>query len=130
MRILKGANLFGTFLLELGVLAGVAVWGFTLPAGVVVRLLAGVGAPILFILMWAMFGAGSTPRFPLRGPWRVALELIWFGGGALAWSTATTPLIGLIFFALWATNALLLRRLQGGLLLDNASHPSRPPAAS
>ncbi|MFI6169823.1 YrdB family protein [Nocardia sp. NPDC051052] len=119
MQVLKGANLFGTFLLELGVLAGAGVWGCTLPAGIVVRVLAGVGAPVLFILMWAMFGAGSTPRFPLRGAWRVALELIWFGGGALAWATATTPVVGLIFFATWAINALLRFRLQGGLVLDN-----------
>ncbi|MFI7004580.1 YrdB family protein [Nocardia sp. NPDC050175] len=127
MQILKGANLFGTFLLELGVLAGAAVWGFTLPADVLVRIIAGVGTPALFALMWALFGAGSTPRFPLRGPWRAALELIWFGGGALAWSTATTPPIGLIFSALWAINALLRVLLQGGLLLDNAPTDAPQP---
>ncbi|MFD6157194.1 YrdB family protein [Nocardia sp. NPDC060256] len=126
MQILKGANLFGTFLLELGVLAGVAVWGFTLPAGLLVRVIAGVATPALFVLMWALFGAGSTPRFPLRGTWRLALELIWFGGGALAWATATTPVTGLVFVALWAVNALLRVLLQGGLLLDN--DPSDPPS--
>ncbi|WP_405164050.1 YrdB family protein [Nocardia sp. NBC_01499] len=119
MHVLKGANLFVTFLLELGVIAAAAVWGFTLPAGVLVRVVAGLAAPTLFILMWALFGAGSTPRFPLRGGWRLALELIWFGGGALALATATTPLTGLIFFALWAINALLRVRLQGSLLLDD-----------
>ncbi|MFB8275518.1 YrdB family protein [Nocardia colli] len=112
-----------TFLLELGVIAAVAFWGFTLDASVLVRVVAGLATPALFVLMWALFGAGSSPRFPLRGTWRLALELIWFGGGALAWSTATTTLTGLIFFALWAINALLRVRLQGSLLLDEPQTP-------
>ncbi|KAA8889129.1 DUF2568 domain-containing protein [Nocardia colli] len=125
--MVKGVNLFVTFLLELGVIAAVAVWGFTLDASVLVRVLAGLATPALFVLMWALFGAGSSPRFPLRGNWRLALELIWFGGGALAWSTATTLLTGLIFFALWAINALLRVRLQGSLLLDEPQDEPQTP---
>lgn len=125
--MVKGVNLLVTFLLELGVIAAAAVWGFTLDAGVLVRVVAGLATPALFVLMWALFGAGSSPRFPLRGTWRLALELIWFGGGALAWSTATTPPIGLIFFATWAVNAFLRFRLQGSLVLDDSREAPQAP---
>ncbi|MFF3225840.1 YrdB family protein [Nocardia suismassiliense] len=116
MSRLEGANLVAMFLLELGVVAAAAVWGFTMPGNVLVRVVTGLMAPILFILMWALFGAGANSRFPLTGRWRLALELIWFGGGALAWASATTPLVGVISFALWAINAVLRVRLQGSLI--------------
>ncbi|CAM4393244.1 YrdB family protein [Nocardia ninae] len=116
MSGLKGANQVAFFLLELGVVAAAAVWGFTMPGSVLVRVVTGLMAPTLFILMWALFGAGTNPRFPLTGRWRLALELIWFGGGALAWASATTPLVGMIFFGLWAINAWLRVRLQGSLI--------------
>ncbi|MFC9894649.1 YrdB family protein [Nocardia sp. NPDC127579] len=93
------------FLLELGVLVGAGWWGFTLDEALPLRIVSGIVAPLLFALMWAMFGAAGNARFRLHGPWRVALELIWFGGGAIAWG-AVAPVVGLVFFAVWVLNAL------------------------
>ncbi|WP_253815029.1 YrdB family protein [Nocardia amikacinitolerans] len=114
-RALIGANLFLMFLLELGVLVGAAFWGFTLSGGLVTRLAAGVLAPALFVLMWALFGAAANARFPLTGWWRVGLEVIWFGGGAMAWAVAATPALGIAFFVLWGVNATVRIVAQGGL---------------
>ncbi|MET8777013.1 YrdB family protein [Nocardia sp. NPDC004654] len=110
-----GANLFLMFLLELGVITGAAFWGFTLPGGLVTQLTAGVLAPALFVLMWALFGAAANARFPLTGWWRVALEVIWFGGGAVAWAVAVTPVLGIGFFVLWGVNATVRIVTQDGL---------------
>jgi hypothetical protein len=118
VRAVKGANLALMFLLELGVLVGVGIWGFTLPAGWITRVAAGLGGPAVFVLMWAMFGAGGGARIQLTGVWRLGLELIWFGGGALAWYQAVGPIVGLVFFALWAVTAAVRVGLQGGLLVD------------
>ncbi|MEV0248686.1 YrdB family protein [Nocardia sp. NPDC050712] len=107
MRIIKGANLFVMFLLELGVIAGAATWGFTLDGALLLRVVAGLLTPLLFIGMWALFGAAGNARYRLHGPWRIALELIWFGGGALAWGVAIGPVLGVLFFALWVVNALV-----------------------
>ncbi|WP_203218315.1 YrdB family protein [Nocardia brasiliensis] len=120
MRAVNGVNLGLMFLLEVGVIAGACVWGFTTSGGLVLRVSLGVLAPVLFILMWALFGAAADARFPLTGPWRVALELIWFGGGALAWATATESVVGLVFFASWVVNAVLRVLIQGGLTVDPA----------
>ncbi|GAA5051083.1 YrdB family protein [Nocardia callitridis] len=106
MHAIKIINLGVMFLLELGVLAGTAVWGATVPAELWVRLAAGIGAPALFVIMWAQFGAPNGARFPLTGGWRVGLELLWFGGGALAWGIGSTPVVGFVFFAVWVLNAI------------------------
>ncbi|MGV9818615.1 YrdB family protein [Nocardia xishanensis] len=117
-HVLVGANLFLMFLLELGVLAGAAFWGFTLPAGLGTQLVAGVLAPAVFVLMWALFGAAANARFPLTGWWRVALELIWFGGGAVAWAVAVTPALGIAFFVVWAVNATVRIVAHGELIVQ------------
>ncbi|GGO66355.1 YrdB family protein [Nonomuraea cavernae] len=105
----KGANLALMFLLELGVLAAAGYWGFTLSESWGVKLLAGLGGPALFVAVWALFGAGGGANavFPLTGPARAALEIIWFGGGALALHAAglTTP--AAVLAALFVVNAVL-----------------------
>ncbi|WP_433520278.1 YrdB family protein [Nocardia pseudovaccinii] len=109
MTVLKGANLALMFLLELGVLAGAAIWGFTLDANLIVRIIAGIGVPAVFVVVWALFaaGGGKNARYPLTGPWRALLEIVWFGGAAVLIGFACTALGGIVFFALWAINGAL-----------------------
>lgn len=115
---MKNAVLALMFLLELGVIAGAATWGFTVDAGWGVRIVAGVVAPALFIMMWALFGAARDARFRLRGGWRVVLELIWFGGGAIAWAVALSSAVGVIFFALWVIDAVGRYLVAGDLIVE------------
>ncbi|MFQ6330816.1 YrdB family protein [Nocardia sp. CWNU-33] len=82
------------------------------------RIVAGLGAPALFTLMWALFGTGTTARFQPYGGWRLALELLWFGGGALAWYQVAGPIAGVGFFAMWAITAAVRAGAQGGLIVD------------
>jgi hypothetical protein len=109
MNVVKGANLALMFLLELGVLAGAAVWGFTLDANPIVRVIVGIGAPAVFIVVWALFaaGGGKNARYPLAGPWRALLEIAWFGGAAVLIGLACTAVAGIVFFAVWAANGAL-----------------------
>ncbi|WP_433715772.1 YrdB family protein [Nocardia sp. CA-084685] len=109
MTVLKGANLGLMFLLELGVLAAAASWGFTLDANPIVRIIAGIGAPAVFIAVWALFaaGGGKNARYPLTGPWRGLLEIAWFGGAAVLIGLAFAAPAGIVFFALWAINGAL-----------------------
>ncbi|MGW4766862.1 YrdB family protein [Nocardia sp. NPDC004278] len=109
MTVVKGANLALMFLLELGVLAGAAIWGFTLDANPIVRIIAGIGAPAVFIVVWALFaaGGGKNARFPVTGRWRVALETAWFGGAAVLIGLTFTALAGIAFFVVWAVNGAL-----------------------
>ncbi|BCJ40603.1 hypothetical protein GCM10010168_74090 [Actinoplanes ianthinogenes] len=75
--------MIAAFGLELAVYAAAGYWGFTCSRRWPVRVLAGVGAPVLFALVWGWFGA-PTATYPVQGLGRVALEVLWFGGGAAA----------------------------------------------
>lgn len=105
----KNANALLMFLLELGVLAAVGYWGFTVSPHLGIKLLAGVGGPALFIAAWALFGAGggTNATYPLTGLARAALEIIWFGGGALALYASGLLTSAVIFSALFILNAVL-----------------------
>ncbi|MFI6477462.1 YrdB family protein [Nonomuraea sp. NPDC050663] len=107
MTIFKGANLLLMFLLELGVLFAAGLWGFTLQAGWLVRIVAGLGAPGVFIAVWALFGAANGAKIPLTGLARLVLELVWFGGGAVLLYLATSAAPAAVFFGLWVLNGIL-----------------------
>jgi hypothetical protein len=70
------------FLLEIGVLAALGVWGFTAHAGAS-RWLFGLGAPLLVAVAWTLV---VTPNGSLAvgDPWRLLLELVIFGAGIAA----------------------------------------------
>ncbi|MGW0806704.1 YrdB family protein [Nonomuraea sp. NPDC002799] len=109
LTIAKGANAALMFFLELGVLASVGYWGFTLSPNWAIKLLAGLGAPALFIAAWALFGAGggANATFPLTGLARAALEILWFGGGAAALYASGLITPAVVFFAVFVVNAVL-----------------------
>lgn len=109
LTIAKGANAALMFFLELGVLASVSYWGFTVSPNWAIKLLAGLGGPALFIAAWALFGAGggANATFPLTGLARAALEILWFGGGALALYAAGLATPAAVFAALFVVNAVL-----------------------
>ncbi|MEW9548029.1 YrdB family protein [Nonomuraea sp. NPDC050783] len=109
LSLAKHANMALMFFLELGVLISVGYWGFTLSSNWGLKLLAGLGGPALFAVVWALFaaGGGANAAFPLTGPARAALEIAWFGGGALALYAAGRMLPAAVLAALFVLNAVL-----------------------
>ncbi|MCP2335438.1 YrdB family protein [Actinomadura rupiterrae] len=105
----KGANMALMFFLELGVLISVGYWGFTLGSNWGVRILVGLGAPVLMGTLWSLFaaGGGKNATYALTGPVRAAFEIAWFGTGALALYASITLTPALIFAAAYAVNAVL-----------------------
>lgn len=87
MDIIKDLNFLILFLVELAMLGNFAVWGFTLRAPTIVRYLAGLGAPGLTIILWAMFFS-PDPAMVLTQPWNAIGEYTLFGLSALAISRA------------------------------------------
>lgn len=83
MGVVSGANLGLRFVLELMMLVAFGYWGFTIGESIAIRVLFGIGAPVLAIVVWGMFIA---PRASgrLGDPPRVALELALFGLAAVA----------------------------------------------
>jgi hypothetical protein len=107
-----GATL--AFAAELGSLAALAYWGATLPAGPAVRVLAGIGVPLVAIVLWGLFAA---PRAAFRVPaLAVVTKVVVQGGAVLALVVTGHPLLAI---------ALGVAAVAGQLL--TSLFPQEPP---
>jgi hypothetical protein len=107
VNALKAINLGVTFLLELCMLAALAYWGFQTSENLPVRIVLGIGAPVLAVVIWGRFLA---PRSTIRltGLAYLALKFILFGLAALALAAAGQPTLALIFVVVAVINQVLL----------------------
>ena len=83
MEILKGLNLLVRFLLELAMLAAVGYWGSQTGSGWVMKVILGIGLPILIAVIWGLFVAPKA-AYPLHGAAHLALGFVLLGSGAVA----------------------------------------------
>lgn len=96
------------FLCELFAFATLAVWGFTAwPAPW--NIVAGVGAPVIAILLWALF---VSPRavFVVHPFVRALVELLVYAAATIVWWTSGSAWIGLAFAVVAVTVGLVAGR--------------------
>lgn len=103
---LKGANLALSLLVELGVIAALAWWGWTVGATAPLKILLGTAAPLIAIGAWSVLGAPRSPR-RLKGQWYWLLRVLFDTVGALALYFAGLPATALAFAAAAALNCAL-----------------------
>jgi hypothetical protein len=113
---LRGLILTLRFLCELGLLAGLAVWGFAVGEGLTSWIL-GIGAPVAAALVWGAFVAPKARR-PVSTPVRLTIELGLFGAAAVALWFADAPAaaiaLGVLGVATSILNALTQDRARPG----------------
>ncbi|MEU8265763.1 YrdB family protein [Sphaerisporangium sp. NPDC049002] len=102
----KGANAALMFFLELSVYGAVCYWGFTFGSEWWLKILLGVGGPVVFAVVWGVFGSPKA-SLPVHGLARAALEIVWFGGGIAAAAGAGLITTSVVFAALFVVNAIL-----------------------
>jgi hypothetical protein len=85
------------FFLELSALAAVAYWGWSEHGGVW-RWVLVVAAPAAVVLVWGRWMAPKS-QTRVRDPWRLAIELLVFGGAALALWDADEPVLAIVLAA-------------------------------
>ncbi|MEZ4671640.1 MAG: YrdB family protein [Anaerolineae bacterium] len=107
MQILKSVNLALAFLLELGMLAAYAYWGFNASSETVIRIVVGIGLPVLAATIWGIFLAPRSSRRLTRNP-RVAAELAMYALAALALAAAAQPTLAVTFAVVVVINVTLL----------------------
>ena len=110
MDLLKGLNLAIRFLLELCVLIAVGYWGFKTGSGWFLKILLGIGAPLLIAIIWGLFAAPKA-AYRLDGFMLLLLELVVFGSGvaalvatgneAIAWGFAVIAVINRVLMFVW-----------------------------
>jgi hypothetical protein len=108
--IIKNANLALAFLLELSVLAALGYWGFHTGTGTLVRIVLGIGAPLVAVVVWGLLGAPKS-AWQLQGPWYLVLSVIWFGSAALGLFVAGQRNLGIAFALIFVVNQVLVYTL-------------------
>lgn len=108
MQILKALNLLVRFLLELCMLAAVGYWGFQAGSGWGLKIILGIGLPVLLIVIWSLFVAPKAV-YPLRGVPHIVLSLILLGSGAVAlFASGRATLAWIYAIVLIANQGLLI----------------------
>ncbi|MEH0842701.1 YrdB family protein [Micromonospora sp. CPCC 205711] len=106
---MKALLLTLTFLLELAMLAAAGWWGFHLDAGLAVRLLAGLGAPLLIAAVWGVL-CSPKAAVPLPPAAKYAAQAACFVTAGLLLALAGQPLLGTLLVVVWAADRATLTR--------------------
>jgi hypothetical protein len=102
------ANLVLRFLLELVMVVALAWSGASLASGMWPSIAAGVLAPVVAVGLWGwLMAPNSAHRLP--DPVRLVAELALFAATGLAVAAAGRAALGIVFAAVAAANAVVLR---------------------
>ena len=110
MNALKGINLLVRFLLELCMLAAVGYWGFKTHSSWAMKLLLGIGLPVLIAVIWGIFMAPRSEHCLSGIPFTIMdVILLWSGAAALyasgqktlAWVYAAVLVISEVLRLVW-----------------------------
>lgn len=107
MDALKMLNLGVRFLLELCLLAAVGYWGFKTQSSWPMRILFGIGLPILIAILWGMF-VSPKAMYALSGASHLTLELVLLASGSLALFASGKPTLGWAYTIVLAVNKILM----------------------
>lgn len=101
MDILRSINLMVRFLLELSMLAAVGYWGFKTGKGSALKIILGIGLPILIAVLWWL-------AWKLSGVSRLVLELTLLGSGAAALFASGRAELGWLYLIILLLNKSLM----------------------
>ncbi|MEH0820261.1 MULTISPECIES: YrdB family protein [unclassified Micromonospora] len=104
---MKAGLLTIALLVELAMLAVAGWWGFTLDAGPAVRVLAGLGAPLLIALVWGVF-CSPRARVRLAPAAKYAVQAACFLVAGVLLTLAGHPSLAVGLVVIWAVDRALL----------------------
>jgi hypothetical protein len=107
VTLIAGLNSLARFCLELCAVAALGYWGFWASDSAVAEWLLGVGAPLLFAMLWGALVAPRAPR-RLADPARVGVEIVVFALAAIGLADDGQTLLALAFALCVAVNIGLM----------------------
>lgn len=107
MPIVKNLNLLLRFLLEMAALTSLCYWGFRTNRVMALKIVFGVGIPLLTAFIWGMFGSPKAP-YQLSIPLQWLLVSVIYLLSALALYTAGKPSLSIIFILTAVVNSVLM----------------------
>ena len=81
-------------------------WGFQMGQGTIAKIGLGIGAPLMAVVVWGLFGAPNAV-WHLNGPWRLILEVVFFGSAAVALFVSGQYVLGVAFALVFVLNSVL-----------------------
>ena len=103
----KSTNLLVRFLLELCALGALGYWGFAVGESMLLKILLGIGAPLLAAVVWGLFVAPKA-AIPLDLPLRLIPEILVFGSAVLALFATGHPVLGTSLLVVSVVNRVLV----------------------
>lgn len=108
IQAIKWIDLAAVFLLELCMLAALGYWGVEQGNGAIIKVILGIGAPVLAAIVWGMFAAPKA-KVHLRLVTQMAVRVVVFALAALALTMAAQRNLGIaLFVAFCLTQGLAL----------------------
>lgn len=108
METLKLLNLGLRFLLELCLLVIFGYWGFkTGSDNTFLKFLLGIGAPVLFAVVWGVFLAPKA-NIQIGEPWRLILEAVIFSLACWALYSTEKTNLAFAFGVIYLINKILM----------------------
>ena len=96
MMVVQYAIISIFFLLEMVMLVSFMYWGFHLDTSLLVKILFGIGTPILVAIIWGTFIAPKA-SIPVSVPIRILLQIILFSSAAVALYFSEKGTLAIIF---------------------------------
>lgn len=106
VSIVKNINMGLSFLLELCMLAAFAYWGIHTGQGVAMKILLGVGAPLLAAIFWGLFMAPKA-TMQVHNPLYMIFKAILFGLAVVALAFADRPTLAWALGILFVINSCI-----------------------
>lgn len=106
MRALRCANLSVAFLLELGLLVGFAVWGWSIGPSTETRVLIAAAIPAAAVAVWSVFLAPRSRR-RLRRPGLVVVKTTLFAVASIGLAGSGHGADGAVLFGAFTVNLAL-----------------------
>ncbi|WP_163536164.1 YrdB family protein [Gracilibacillus sp. YIM 98692] len=107
MKIFTSFILSMRFLLEIITIASFSYYGFKLDASLFIKGLAGIGIPLLIMIIWGFFGSPAAP-FLLKGKAHVLLEIVIYSFAALVLIRTGHPILGTSLWVIAIINRIML----------------------
>jgi len=108
MEGIKVVNLGVRFLLEIMALIILGYWGFQISQSTIMKIILGIGAPLLTAVIWGMFGAPKA-SYLLTGFPFLLLEIIIFGLPVVALFFIEKQNLAYIYGLITVINLILMK---------------------
>lgn len=107
ISLLQTVNLVARLAVELAALVALSCWGFHLKGGTAVRIVAGIGAPLMAAVVWALFASPNT-NLAVSAVTKTTVQLLVFSAVTGALLRLRRPRLAIAFAVLAAVNAALI----------------------